>query len=257
MRCRAAVWPMMRPTRVEPVKLTRRTAGWAIMASTTAAASAGALVTKFTTPAGRPASCRASITRPCVAGHSSEPLSTTVLPQAKGVAIARTARMTGAFHGAIPSTTPAGWRTAMATLPGMLEGMICPLICVVSAAASSSMSAARCTLKPAQRPEAPVSAAIAAAMASPLAARACEARISRARRSPGPRAAQAGKAWAAASTAARASSGVAAGARVATWPSSGLWRSKLAPPVAVAAWPPISKLGWSMGQILCGRGCQA
>ena len=36
------------------------------------------------------------------------PLSTTVLPQASGVAIARTPRMTGAFHGAMPSTTPAG-----------------------------------------------------------------------------------------------------------------------------------------------------
>ena len=36
---------MMRPTRVEPVKLTRRTAGCATIASTTAPASAGALVT--------------------------------------------------------------------------------------------------------------------------------------------------------------------------------------------------------------------
>ena len=41
----AQVCAMMRPTRVEPVKLTRRTAGCATMASTTAPASAGALVT--------------------------------------------------------------------------------------------------------------------------------------------------------------------------------------------------------------------
>jgi hypothetical protein len=35
---------MILPTLVEPVKFTRRTAGWATMASTTAPASAGALV---------------------------------------------------------------------------------------------------------------------------------------------------------------------------------------------------------------------
>ena len=99
---------MMRPTCVEPVKFTRRTAGCAIIASTTAPASAGALVTKLTTPLGKPASCSASMMSPCVAGDTSEPLSTTVLPHASGSAIARTARMTGAFHGAMPSTTPAG-----------------------------------------------------------------------------------------------------------------------------------------------------
>ena len=55
--CRA-VSAMMRPTRVEPVKLTRRTAGCAISASTTAGASAGALVTTLTTPGGKPASAQ-------------------------------------------------------------------------------------------------------------------------------------------------------------------------------------------------------
>ena len=121
---------MMRPTRVEPVKLTRRTAGWAIMASTTAAASSGALVMTLTTPAGsRPR--QASTISWCVRGQFSEPLRTTVLPQASGVAMARTPRMTGAFHGAMPSTTPAGWRTAMASEPGLSEGITSPAICVV------------------------------------------------------------------------------------------------------------------------------
>ena len=41
-----------------------------------------------------------------------------MLPQASGVAMARTPRMTGAFHGAMPSTTPAGWRTPIASEPG-------------------------------------------------------------------------------------------------------------------------------------------
>ena len=57
---------MMRPTRVEPVKLTRRTAGWAISASTIAGASSGALVTTLTTPGGRPASRRHSPISRCV-----------------------------------------------------------------------------------------------------------------------------------------------------------------------------------------------
>ena len=40
-------------------------------------------------------------------GESSAPLRITVLPQASGVARARVARISGAFHGAMPSTTPA------------------------------------------------------------------------------------------------------------------------------------------------------
>ena len=125
---------MILPTRVEPVKLTRRTAGWAISASTTAAASSGALVMTLTharRQAGLAAGTRA-ISR-CVPGQISEAFSTTVLPQASGMAMARTPRMTGAFHGAMPSTTPAGWRMAIARLPGMSEGMTSPDICVVIA----------------------------------------------------------------------------------------------------------------------------
>lgn len=54
-----------------------------------------------------------------VRGQFSEPFITTVLPQASGTQMARVPRMTGAFHAAMPSTTPAGWRTAMASGPGM------------------------------------------------------------------------------------------------------------------------------------------
>ena len=39
-----------------------------------------------------------------------------MLPQASGIAMARTPRMIGAFHGAMPSTTPTGWRIAIAML---------------------------------------------------------------------------------------------------------------------------------------------
>ncbi len=58
LRCWAAMPAMMRPTFVEPVKLIRRTAGWAIRASTTPGASVGALVTTLMTPGARPASRR-------------------------------------------------------------------------------------------------------------------------------------------------------------------------------------------------------
>ena len=66
-----------------------------------------------------------------------------MLPQASGAAIARTPRMTGAFHGAMPSTTPAGWRIASDRTPGLSAGMTSPVICVVSAAASRSSVAAK------------------------------------------------------------------------------------------------------------------
>ena len=75
-----AISAMMRPTMVEPVKLTHRTALCAISASTTSAASSAALVTRFAAPAGMPASMRHSMMAAWVAGVSSDALSTTVLP---------------------------------------------------------------------------------------------------------------------------------------------------------------------------------
>ena len=90
-----------------------------------------------------------------------------MLPHASGVATARTARMMGAFQGAMPSTTPAGWRMPMASEPGTSEGITSPLICVVSDAASRIMPAASITLKPAHMPVAPVSAATASRTAAP------------------------------------------------------------------------------------------
>ena len=49
-RCRPAFSAMIRPTLVEPVKLIRRVAGWAISSSTTSSASTGAFVTRLITP---------------------------------------------------------------------------------------------------------------------------------------------------------------------------------------------------------------
>ena len=81
--------------------------------------------------------------RRCVAGQTSDERRITVLPQASGAAIARTPRITGAFHGAMPSTTPAGWRIAIDRTPGLSAGMTSPVICVVSAAASRNNVAAK------------------------------------------------------------------------------------------------------------------
>ena len=115
-------------------------------------------MTTLSTPLGRPAAFSVSAMSRWVAGHISEALNTTVLPQASGMATARTPRMTGAFQGAMPTTTPTGWRSAMARVPGLSEGMTSPPIWVVIAAASRSMLAASATLKPIQGAVAPVSA---------------------------------------------------------------------------------------------------
>src|ERR1700733_1678637 len=90
---------MIRPTRVEPVKLIRRVAGCAISSSTTSPASAGALVIRLIAPVGKPASTRARTTSECVRGQISDAFKTTVLAYASGVATARVARITGAFQG--------------------------------------------------------------------------------------------------------------------------------------------------------------
>src|SRR5919108_1670384 len=80
LRWRPAFSATIRPTRVEPVKLIRLTAGCAISSSTTSAASSGSLVTTPTAPLGTPASVSASTIAACVRGHCSDAFSTTVLP---------------------------------------------------------------------------------------------------------------------------------------------------------------------------------
>ncbi len=58
---------------VEPVKLIRRTAGWSISAPTTSPASSGALVTRLTTPSGKPASAKPRRSAHGCAGRSPMP----------------------------------------------------------------------------------------------------------------------------------------------------------------------------------------
>ena len=100
----------------------RRTAGWEISSSTTSAASGPSWVSRLTTPGGRPASLRARAISPCVRGQTSDALRITVFPNASGCATARVPRITGAFQGAMPSTTPAGWRMPKAREAGHVGG---------------------------------------------------------------------------------------------------------------------------------------
>ena len=113
------------------------------------------------------------------------------------VAMARTPRITGAFHGAMPTTTPTGWRIAMARQPGLSEGITSPAIWVVMAAASRIIPAASMTLKRAQPSVAPISPIIASTNCGARRSRASAALVRTARRAFGPSAAQAGSACAA------------------------------------------------------------
>ena len=150
--------------------------------------------------------------------------------------------MTGAFHGAMPSTTPAAWRTAIDSVPGLSDGMISPVICVVIAAASRSIPAASMTLKPAHGAVAPVSSSISLANLSLRLSNRSAAFKSSARRWPGPVSDHVAKAADAASTVRATSARLAAAARVATAPVTGSFRSKVLPPSASDAAPSMMKL---------------
>ena len=165
----------------------------------------------------------------------------TVLPQASGMAIARVPRMTGAFHGAMPTTTPAAWRMPIASDPGTSDGMTSPLIWVVIEAASRSILAASVTLNWYHIGLPPASATPRATKSARRPSMASAALSSSVRRAPGLSADQAGKASLAALTALSTSASWAAAARVTTSPLAGLRRSKVV--LSWAAWvlPPMSR----------------
>ena len=105
--------------------------------------------------------------------------------------------MTGAFHGAMDSTTPQGWRVDMAKLPGLSEGMVSPFNWVVIAAASRRILAASWQLKMAHPRVPPVSEMIASTKSSVRAKSRSAERFRQARRCVGGVADQTGKARAA------------------------------------------------------------
>jgi hypothetical protein len=135
----------------------------------------------------------------------------------------------------MPSTTPAGSRTAMAMQPGLSDGITSPAIWVVRAAASRTMPTASIRLKRAQPSVAPISPIIASTKAAALESRASAALVRKARRALGPRALQPAKAAWAASAAACAWAMVMAVEVVATAPVTGFRRSKVAGLVRMSA----------------------
>ena len=187
-----------------------------------AAAPSRDVVSTLIAPAGIPAASSTSPMIRCVCGHSSEALSTTVLPQASGIATARTPRIIGAFHGAMAATTPTGWRIASAILPGMSDGITSPVICVVLQAASRIMLAAKKVLNMPQPKVPPVSAVMILAISCARPSRRSAAFQRIARRLLGGVFDHSRKAAAAAPTAAAASSGPASGTRAMSSPVNGL-----------------------------------
>lgn len=99
---------MMLPTRVDPVKLTLPTESAAMIASTTAGASTGAMWMTLSTPAGRPASERTCAMMSWVLGEYSDVLRIAVLPAIMGWQTARWERTMGAFQGACASGQSCG-----------------------------------------------------------------------------------------------------------------------------------------------------
>ena len=80
------------PARVEPVKLTMSTSGWAAIASPTTGPTPD---TRLNTPAGRPASSITSASTKAFRGATSDGLSTTVQPAASAGATLATIWLRG------------------------------------------------------------------------------------------------------------------------------------------------------------------
>ena len=218
LKCPAARDAMIRPTRVEPVKLMWAVRGSSISAPTISPASAGALQSRLTTPAGAPASASAATIAACTRGDCSEALRMTVLPSASAHTIARVPRITGAFQGAIPTHTPSGSRTLVDSSPGTCEATVSSSGSSASSPAARYIEAASETLNIPQPNVPPVSSVTTWAICSARDSRIPAAVSSSSRRASGGVAAHPGSASAAAVTAAPTSSRPAAACTVATSP---------------------------------------
>ena len=97
-----------RPAAVDPVKATLSVPGWVTRCSPRSRPPG----TTLTTPAGTPASSRASASTKLLSGASGGGLTTTVQPAASAGATFQADSVTGAFHGMMAATTPTGsWVT--------------------------------------------------------------------------------------------------------------------------------------------------
>ena len=108
------------PTGMEPVNVTLRMAGEGMRCSDT---SDGTPNTTFSTPRGRPASCRARVIAMAVPGVSSEGLRMHEQPPASAPAILRAGVTAGKFHGVNAATGPTGSRMTIWRVPGSRLGI--------------------------------------------------------------------------------------------------------------------------------------
>src|SRR5581483_5746493 len=105
----SAAWAIsFRPTSVEPVKESFRNRGSEITGSATALEDE--LVTRFSTPGGRPASSRSFVSARAESGVSCAGFQTIVQPAAIAGPIFRVPIAFGKFQGVMKKHGPTGWR---------------------------------------------------------------------------------------------------------------------------------------------------
>jgi len=80
----------------------------------------------FSTPAGSPASSKASTSLMAESGVSDAGFNTTVFPAIRAAMVFQLGMATGKFQGVMQATTPIGSRTASADLFGSSAGTIWP-----------------------------------------------------------------------------------------------------------------------------------
>src|SRR5699024_6580115 len=107
------------PIAVEPVKLSARTVGLAVITSPIIAAFP---TTTLRTPAGRPARRASSASASAEQGVSEAGLSTRVQPEASAGPALRVIIAIGKFQGVIAAATPTGWRIVSTRRPAAFVG---------------------------------------------------------------------------------------------------------------------------------------
>src|SRR6185503_10668429 len=119
-----AAWlETVRPTSVDPVNETTRTAS---LTSSALPTSAPPPVTRLTTPGGMPASSRIRTKFSAESGVSVAGLKTTVLPQTSAGMIFHDGIAIGKFQGVMIAETPTDCRMDIANLSRSSDGTVCP-----------------------------------------------------------------------------------------------------------------------------------
>ncbi len=122
------------PTAVEPVNDSLRTRSSSSQAWETCGVRERLAGTRFSTPAGRPASSASTARARADRGVSSAGLATTVQPAARAGPNLRAIIATGKFQGVITATTPTGSRRASICRPATGAGITSPVSCLMASA---------------------------------------------------------------------------------------------------------------------------